>query len=162
MWKLYFLFPLAPKVRRIKGFGIIQTMDYFSVKSAYRLVRLSNISCNSREREENPVQLYWMVFGDKFGPYESPSNKVRMFLWRCSHNALAVLFNLFHKKIDISPYCLRCNYAFETIEHLFFNINHQKRYGPFGESLSFVEWWTAMIQSNRSVVLVTQRISMLF
>ncbi|XP_058208113.1 uncharacterized protein LOC131321121 [Rhododendron vialii] len=127
----------------------------FSVKSAYRLTRSSNVPHNSRER-----RIQFRLFTGWYLETNLVPDKNKMFLWRYSHNALAVLFNLFKKKIDVSPYCLRCNSAFETIEHLFFQCKSSKEVwenslfanavSPFWDSLSFIEWWIGMVQLVRN------------
>ncbi|KAI8571068.1 hypothetical protein RHMOL_Rhmol01G0088600 [Rhododendron molle] len=74
-----------------------------------------------------------------------------MFLWRCSHNVIAVCANLNRKGIDVSPYCPRCKTSYETLEHLLFQCKLSRAVwldSPFNSvvssmwnSFQFIDWW---------------------
>lgn len=74
-----------------------------------------------------------------------------MFLWRCSHNAIAVLYNMNRKGINISPYCPRCKTSDETLEHLLFQCKFSRAAwlgSPFSSGVSpswnssqLMDWW---------------------
>lgn len=62
---------------------------------------------------------------------------MKVFLWKATHNSLAVKFNLWKKRISPSSQCPVCCRAQETIEHLFF-VCPWTRAVWFGSSLQWV------------------------
>lgn len=122
----------------------------FSVKSVYWLAKRSNLLRQSWERGESssgaPLDSFWKTLWSLPIP-----NKVKMFLWRCSHNVIAVLYNMNRKGIDISPYCPRCKTSDETLEHLLFQCKFSRAVWlgfPFSSGVSpswnssqFMDWW---------------------
>ena len=44
--------------------------------------------------------------------------KVKCFIWQCYHNSISVLAALGYRGMDVSPSCLICNGASETIIHV--------------------------------------------
>lgn len=85
-----------------------------------------------------------------------------MFLWRYSHNAVAVLDNLNRKNIDISPYCPRCSSKHETLEHMLFQCKFSRDVwcqSPFAHTVSsswdsahFLDWWFGLAIISQSNV----------
>ncbi|XP_058208234.1 uncharacterized protein LOC131321248 [Rhododendron vialii] len=76
-----------------KGLWHYTNNGSFSVKSAYRLAKQCVSPQHSRERGESslgiPSDSFWKSL------WSLPIlNKIKMFLWRCSHNAIAVFANL--------------------------------------------------------------------
>jgi hypothetical protein len=86
----------------------------FTVKSAYKLyVRLHDgptQSSSSPEREEKYWKQIWQL--------ECPP-KVRQFIWRLSHNSLALKKNLERRGVKCDTLCVCCKSLDEDGAHLF-------------------------------------------
>lgn len=117
---------------------------------------MANAPRHSRERGESSLGNSSNIHWKEIWKLPTP-NKVKMFLWRCFHCAIAVLYNLNRKNIDISPYCPRCRSAPVTLEHLLFQCKISRevwRNSPFASALSpswnsfsFMDWWSHILQS---------------
>lgn len=136
-----------------KGLLHYTSNGMFSVKSAYNLAKLYSFPRNSRERGESSSGTSSDSFWKSLWAMSIP-NKIKMFVWRCSHNAVAVLHNLTRKNVEVPPDCPRCHAHRETLEHLIFQCKYSKELwliSPFSpavsdswSSLSFVDWWSAI------------------
>lgn len=151
--------PISSQGIRDKGLWHYNSNGNFSVKSAYHLARSSVLPRRSHERGESssgtPSNSLWKYLWSLSIP-----SKVKMFLWRCSHNAIAVLSNLCRKNINISPYCPRCHSKHETLEHMLFQCKLSREVwcgSPFGfvvsgswNSIHFSEWWFSFPHTSQS------------
>lgn len=86
----------------------------FTVRSAYYVAKSLNYCRRSTERGEtsstSPCNSGWKDV------WKIPaSNKVRHFIWRCLHNAIANFANLQGRHLDINPLCPKCHKEHETI-----------------------------------------------
>ncbi|EEF48885.1 conserved hypothetical protein [Ricinus communis] len=52
--------------------------------------------------------------------------KVRAFMWKCAHNALAIKINLVHKHCGNNGLCSNCGMQEEALEHLMFFCDRAK------------------------------------
>ncbi|PRQ19970.1 putative ribonuclease H-like domain, reverse transcriptase zinc-binding domain-containing protein [Rosa chinensis] len=75
--------------------------------------------------------------------------KIKLFLWKATHNILSTKANLFHRHIARSPLCPICNLFPETIEHVLFTcpwsaaswFAHMFSYKiPFNQLPTFDSW----------------------
>lgn len=99
----------------------------FSVKSAYKVQRdgelqrrkrgSAGLSNGSTERE-----MYWK----KVWKMQLPG-KVKHFIWRFSHNILALRVNLQQRGMDLDSRCIICNRMNEDAGHLFFKCKKVKK-----------------------------------
>ncbi|CAN6374879.1 unnamed protein product [Urochloa humidicola] len=99
----------------------------FSVKSAYKAYRNS-----VRRRSRRGVATTSGVLTEedeiwkKIWKLGCPG-KVKQFLWRFTHNTLAVRRNLERRGLKIDTRCVMCNRHIEDGGHLFFNCKHVKQ-----------------------------------
>ncbi|XP_058181170.1 uncharacterized protein LOC131299601 [Rhododendron vialii] len=118
--------PISSQGIRDKGTWHYTSNGSFSVKYAYHLAMNSIFLRYSRERGESSS-------GDALNPlwkslWSVPiPNKIKMFMWRCSHNAIAVMYNLHRRNVDVLPYCPHCQSHVETLEHMLFQSSGPKK-----------------------------------
>lgn len=87
----------------------------YSVKSGYHWVHSRGIpQTNSKSSSSLTilVTLWKLLWQLKTPP------KIRCFMWKTVHNALATMAALYHRKSASSPLCHLCNTQEEMIEHL--------------------------------------------
>ena len=90
------------------GFGIL-ILGVYSVKNGYRSIVLWH------EREASSVNSFsawWKVLWKL-----KIQNKIKVFLWHASSNALPYKVNLFSKRVVSNMACIRCGSARESIFH---------------------------------------------
>lgn len=85
--------------------------------------------------------------------------KVRHFIWRCLHNALAVLVNLNNRHLDVNPICSFCHKKPETVEHVMFQCKLARQvwhlaplpfhYAADWGYMTFEQWWTSRLLALR-------------
>ncbi|XP_050145591.1 uncharacterized protein LOC126621231 [Malus sylvestris] len=88
----------------------------YSVKSGYHwAVSRTHIhkNVNPHRSDMIPTQLWKCMWS-----LEVPQ-KIRVFMWKSLHAAVATMANLFFRRSSLSPMCLLCNSAEESMEHLF-------------------------------------------
>jgi ribonuclease HI len=98
----------------------------FSVKSAYRL----GVDLRER-RHQNDTSTSSVVVGvsqiwDKIWSLKLPG-KVRVFLWRLTHNSLPLRMNIKRKKVELDTRCPMCCRLDEDGGHLFFKCKRVKQ-----------------------------------
>ncbi|XP_058223042.1 uncharacterized protein LOC131332764 [Rhododendron vialii] len=84
-------------------------------------------------------------------------NKIKMFMWRCSHNVVAIMYNLHRRNVDVLPYCPHRQSHVETLEHMLFQCKSAKdvwHRSPFASAISsfwgtahFSKWWGSISKS---------------
>ncbi|KAM2244183.1 hypothetical protein ACFXTI_005280 [Malus domestica] len=88
----------------------------YSVKSGYHWAfSRTHIhrNLNPHRSDMIPTQLWKCMWSLKVPP------KIRVFMWKSLHAAVAKMANLFFRRSSLSPMCLICNSAEESTEHLF-------------------------------------------
>ncbi|KAM2673196.1 hypothetical protein EV2_014512 [Malus domestica] len=88
----------------------------YTVKSGYHCVhakREQRVNFGSSSSVTVPGKLWKAIWNLNTPP------KLRVFLWKTVHNALATLAGLFRRLVAPSPMCPICKIHEETIEHLF-------------------------------------------
>lgn len=85
----------------------------FSVKSGYQIAKqqASSVSVVVGPSHAIPDELWASIWSSLVPP------KIRNFVWRACHNALAVKNNLHRRRISPSNLCPVCQTEPETIEH---------------------------------------------
>ncbi|QHO00044.1 uncharacterized protein DS421_13g403050 [Arachis hypogaea] len=85
----------------------------YTIKSGYYIAKYEE-----RVGEDN-----WASSSDNFKEVWSEiwkmqiPNKIKIFLWKASHNIIAVNYNLWKRKITNSPICRICRNGEESVEH---------------------------------------------
>ncbi|CAN6555410.1 unnamed protein product [Malus baccata var. baccata] len=88
----------------------------YSVKSGYHwALSMTHIhrNVNPHRSDMIPTQLWKCMWS-----LEVPQ-KIRVFMWKSLHAAVATMANLFFRRSSLSPMCLLCNSTEESTEHLF-------------------------------------------
>lgn len=124
----------------------------FTVRSAYFVAKSLAMPRRSKEKGESSSSESSPTKWKEVWRIPIP-NKVRHFIWKCMHNAIAVMDNLNRKGIDINPLCPRCHKERETVEHIFFRCKETKVvwqlspiiFGSVGEwkNMTFHQWWSS-------------------
>ncbi|KAL4283913.1 hypothetical protein GQ457_16G013600 [Hibiscus cannabinus] len=89
----------------------------YSVKSGYKAVLEENYPSTTPTTSNDPrsdKKLWRCIWNLKVTP------KVRNFIWKACHNAIASYENLFSRHIHISRVCGRCGEGNESLEHILF------------------------------------------
>ncbi|XP_058216648.1 uncharacterized protein LOC131327503 [Rhododendron vialii] len=150
MWSQFSRFQSVHRAAEIRVYGTLPAMGPFQLS---RLIVWQNKATfhGSLENAVSRVRVFLLTLsGNLCGLYQSLI-KSRCFLWRCSHNAIAVCANLNRKGIDVSLYCPRCKTNYETLEHLLFQCKLSRAVwlgSPFcpvvssmWNSFQFIDWW---------------------
>ncbi|CAN6554430.1 unnamed protein product [Malus baccata var. baccata] len=88
----------------------------YSVKSGYHwALSRTHVHRNLHPHRSDmiPTQLWKCMWSLKVPP------KIRVFMWKSLHAAVATMANLFFRRSSSSPMCILCNSAEESMEHLF-------------------------------------------
>ncbi|KAM2620934.1 hypothetical protein TB2_025760 [Malus domestica] len=88
----------------------------YSVKSGYHwALSRTHIhrNLNPHRSDMIPTQLWKCMWSLEVPP------KIRVFMWKSLHAAVATMANLFFRRSSLSPMCPLCNSAEESTEHLF-------------------------------------------
>ncbi|CAN0907190.1 Transposon TX1 uncharacterized 149 kDa protein [Linum grandiflorum] len=131
----------------------------YSVSSAYQALRVAFHGPDYQDHLNGDAKKWRWMWNLPLPP------KLTLFLWRCSHNALATRDNLHRRHCSASARCPACSSREESLSHCLFACSHARpiwshflpNWNPPDARMDFLSWFTGLCWGDPSLspVLIT-------